>query len=51
MKQPILMLIFQTMMPLYKITVENFAARLKQANFATKADIANFVKRQVLRKN
>ena len=28
-----------------KLTVENFAARLAQANLANKSDIANFVKK------
>ena len=28
-----------------KLTVENFTARLKQSNLATKGDIANFVKK------
>ena len=27
-----------------KLTAENFAARLKQANLASKSDVANFVK-------
>ena len=27
-----------------KLTVENFAARLKQANLASKNDIADFIK-------
>ena len=33
--------------PEFKLT-ENFVARLKQANLASKSDIANFVKRQNL---
>ena len=28
---------------LYELTSENFAARLKQSNLASKSDIANFV--------
>ena len=28
-----------------KLTAENFTARLKQANLASKSDIANFVKK------
>ena len=31
-----------------KLTAGNFAARLAQAKLATKADIADFVKRQIL---
>ena len=31
-----------------KLTTENFVARLKQENLASKSDIANFVKRQNL---
>ena len=31
-----------------KLTAENFAVRLAQANFASKSDIANFAKRQIL---
>ena len=31
-----------------KLTSENFTARLKQANLASKSDIANFLKRQSL---
>ena len=31
-----------------KLTTRNFVARLKQANLASKSDIANFVKRQNL---
>ena len=31
-----------------KLTSENFAARLAQANLASKNDIANFLKRQIL---
>ena len=31
-----------------KLTAENFTARLKQANLASKNDVANFVKREIL---
>ena len=31
-----------------KLTAENFAARLTQANLASKNDISNFKKRQIL---
>ena len=31
-----------------KLTVENFAARLKQANLAMKVDITDFIRRQIL---
>ena len=34
-----------------KLTSENFTARLKQANLASKNDIANFVKKTDLMKN
>ena len=34
-----------------KLTSENFTARLKQANLASKNDIANFVKKTGLMKN
>ena len=34
-----------------KLTLENFAARLAQANLASKTDIDGFVKRQILRIN
>ena len=36
---------------LNKLTADNFAARLKQANLASKNDIANFVKKEFLMKN
>ena len=36
---------------LNKLTADNFAARLKQANLASKNDIANFVKKDFLMKN
>ena len=31
-----------------KLTSENFNTRLAQANLASKSDIANFIKRQIL---
>ena len=34
-----------------KLTSEYFTARLKQANLASKSDIANFVKNTNLKKN
>ena len=34
-----------------KLTSENFTARLKQANLASKSDIANFIKKTDLNKN
>ena len=34
-----------------KLTSENFVARRKQANLASKNDIANFVKTQILIRN
>ena len=40
-----------TAQELTKLRAENFTARLKQANLASKSDIANFVKRPDLNKN
>ena len=34
-----------------KLTVENFSARLAQANLASKSDIANFAQKTDLNKN
>ena len=34
-----------------KLTSDNFNARIAQANLASKNDIANFVKRQILMTN
>ena len=43
--------IYITTQELNKLTADNFAARLKQANLASKNDIANFVKKDFLMKN
>ena len=39
---------YVTAQPFDNLTSENFTATLKQTNFASKNDIANFVKRQIL---
>ena len=43
--------IYITTQKLNKLTADNFAARLKQANLASKNDIVNFVKKEFLMKN
>ena len=39
---------YTTTLEFTKLTAENFTARLKQESFATKADIADFVKQLIL---
>ena len=39
---------FITTREFHKVTTENFSARLAQANLASKNDIVNFIKKDIL---
>ena len=45
LKRKLLIMIMTNILLLQNLTAENFAARLAQANLASKRDIANFVKK------